>query len=391
MNRTPILFVSHSGGKAGAEKSFIQALSVIDRNRYDVHIVIPYKGWLSETAESMEYKVHYINMPWLIAGDLKIFNFAHRLVRSFISAVRICFLLRKTKCRAVITNSSVLFAPAIAAYLYDLPHIFFIRELYSKNRHLMFMLGHRSAYYLMGFLSNKLICVSSAVMKDLPLTLQKQKSIVVLNDISDDLLRTFSMTTEETAAIRNQYGITENDFVVSVLSTVYPHKRQEDAVRALYIACKQDRNIKLLVVGSGSPQYIEYLKKLAVDFNISANVIFTGFHTYIRQFYCISNAVLSCADAEPFGLTMLEAIILGRPVIAVAEGGTLDIIEDGVTGMYVPPRSPDKIAEKILFLKNNPLALLEMSANARRSAFDKFSPQIFGKKINGIINSVVKR
>jgi glycosyltransferase involved in cell wall biosynthesis len=68
---------------------------------------------------------------------------------------------------------------------------------------------------------------------------------------------------------------------------------------------------------------------------------------------------------EPFGLVTLEAMRAGRPVVATAHGGTLDLVEDGVTGLLVPPRDPAALADAIATLLRDPGLRARMGAAAR--------------------------
>jgi glycosyltransferase involved in cell wall biosynthesis len=68
---------------------------------------------------------------------------------------------------------------------------------------------------------------------------------------------------------------------------------------------------------------------------------------------------------EPFGRVMIEAMALGCPVIAPREGGPLFIVRDGETGMLVPPRDPDALAEALLALLAEPARRTAMGRAGR--------------------------
>lgn len=74
--------------------------------------------------------------------------------------------------------------------------------------------------------------------------------------------------------------------------------------------------------------------------------------------------------AEPFGLVPIEAASAGRPVVATRTGGLVEVVEDGVTGLLVPPGDPSALAGAIRRLLDDPRAALEMGRAARRRAED---------------------
>jgi len=71
---------------------------------------------------------------------------------------------------------------------------------------------------------------------------------------------------------------------------------------------------------------------------------------------------------EGFGLVFLEAMAYGRAVVGGAHGGTLDIIEDGVTGLLVLPRDAEGLARQVTMLLNDPGLCERLGRAAQRKA-----------------------
>lgn len=71
---------------------------------------------------------------------------------------------------------------------------------------------------------------------------------------------------------------------------------------------------------------------------------------------------------DGFGLVVLEAMASGLPVIVTTNCGAADLVQDGITGFVVPPRNPDAIAEKLVYLADHPTERAEMGRAARREA-----------------------
>jgi glycosyltransferase involved in cell wall biosynthesis len=139
-----------------------------------------------------------------------------------------------------------------------------------------------------------------------------------------------------------------------VLGRLVERKGQEDAVRALAAVAAAE----LVVVGGpptdeldGDPEVCR-LRDVAADLGVADRLIFTGSVSradvpgWIRS----ADVVLAVPWYEPFGITPLEAMACGRPVVATAVGGLVDSVADGVTGDLVPPRDAAALGEALAAL-----------------------------------------
>ena len=139
-----------------------------------------------------------------------------------------------------------------------------------------------------------------------------------------------------------------------VLGRLVERKGQEDAVRALV----EVPDAELVVVGgppttelAGDPE-VQRLRAVAESLGVADRLVFTGAVSradvpgWIRS----ADVVLAVPWYEPFGITPLEAMACGRPVVATAVGGLVDSVADGVTGDLVPPRDPQALGTAIAAL-----------------------------------------
>jgi alpha-maltose-1-phosphate synthase len=88
-----------------------------------------------------------------------------------------------------------------------------------------------------------------------------------------------------------------------------------------------------------------------------------------------SHAAVFCCPSvyEPFGIINLEAMACGTPVVASAVGGILEVVEDGVTGLLVPPRSPDRLARALTALLRDRGRAQAMGKAGRARVEERFS------------------
>jgi glycosyltransferase involved in cell wall biosynthesis len=111
----------------------------------------------------------------------------------------------------------------------------------------------------------------------------------------------------------------------------------------------------LLVVGEGSRR--DALEAQARELRIAHRVVFTGRRDDVPAVTAALDVAVLPSYREAQGMVILEAMALSRPVVASNVGGIPEMIEDGVTGLLVPPHDPDALAAAIVrLLKDHSLA-----------------------------------
>jgi glycosyltransferase involved in cell wall biosynthesis len=143
-----------------------------------------------------------------------------------------------------------------------------------------------------------------------------------------------------------------------VLGRLVERKGQDDAVRAL--AAVPDA--ELVVVGGPATDELDAdpevrrLRAVAADAGVADRLVFTGAvaRSEVPAWVRSADVVLAVPWYEPFGITPLEAMACGRPVVATAVGGLVDTVADGVTGDLVPPRDPAALGAVLAALLADP-------------------------------------
>jgi glycosyltransferase involved in cell wall biosynthesis len=179
-------------------------------------------------------------------------------------------------------------------------------------------------------------------------------------------------------ATRARLGIAPDEFVVLQLGRLVPRKGIDNVIRAIgRLRATHGIAARLLVVGgngdtpdaSHTPE-IARLQAIASEAGVADRVVFTGRRdrAALRAYYCAADVFVTTPWYEPFGITPLEAMACGTPVIGAAVGGIKHTVVDGVTGFLVPPHAPDALAERLACLaRNRALARAMGRAGMRRA------------------------
>ena len=155
------------------------------------------------------------------------------------------------------------------------------------------------------------------------------------------------------------------------------------------LVVEQERfNLKLKIVGTGTPDYINHLEKLIIDHHLQDFIKLTGFikRSKLITIYSRANILLfPSLSWEGMGVTILEAMARGLVVIASDIGGPKDIIEDGKDGFLVSPNAPHEIVKIIDELITSPKLLQEIGQAALKKVREKYQLSDMLASYQGVI------
>lgn len=173
--------------------------------------------------------------------------------------------------------------------------------------------------------------------------------------------------------IRTRFSISEDEIVVGLVGRIEPAKGQYLLIDAISILASRGKKVHALIVGTSIiPGYIDSLVSKAGSLSIGDQIHFTGFHSSPAELMnCTDLCVLTTAY-ETFGLVLIEAMSVGKPVIGTNRGGVPEIIDDGVNGFLVEPGNADALASKIEELAEDDEKRKQFSLQARKKVINQF-------------------
>jgi len=133
---------------------------------------------------------------------------------------------------------------------------------------------------------------------------------------------------------RSQLGFTEQDVLLVYAGRVAPEKNISFLLHSFAGIAQLIPNIYLLIVGGGQKQFEEELQNLIAQLGIASRVHSTGMIAYeaIPSYLAMCDIFVTTSVAETFGMTTVEAMSAGLPIMGIHSAGTSDIVEDGKTG-----------------------------------------------------------
>ena len=117
-------------------------------------------------------------------------------------------------------------------------------------------------------------------------------------------------------------------------------------------------------------------------------VRFAGFQSNVPEWMQAMDIVVHASDHEPFGIVVIEAMALGKPVVAGREGGPAEIITDGVDGLLAPHGDASALAAAICRFLDNPSLMTRCGTAARVRAAD-FTDENYASEVVAALHSFV--
>jgi glycosyltransferase involved in cell wall biosynthesis len=150
---------------------------------------------------------------------------------------------------------------------------------------------------------------------------------------------------ERSAVLRAELGFPPSARLVAVFSRLNPMKGVEYFLDAAFILAERFPDVRFLVAGDGGSK--KELEDRACRLGLGSRIVFTGFRSDVRDL--LSEAAISVLPSLSEGTsnTLLESMAAGIPVVATNVGGNPEVIEDGISGLLVPPRDSAAIAAAV--------------------------------------------
>ncbi len=176
--------------------------------------------------------------------------------------------------------------------------------------------------------------------------------------------------------------------VVGSFGRLEPVRGFEYFVKAARTVLDAGHRVEFLLVGAGSEE--KRLRELVSMLNLREQFTFvTESADYSRRIESM-NVVVVCPIKEGFGMVALEAMACGKPVIASAVGGIYSLVKDGETGLLVPPKDPDGIAERIISLLRDAEAAGRLGRGARAVVEENFTMDIVAEKTEAAYRKAIE-
>ena len=169
----------------------------------------------------------------------------------------------------------------------------------------------------------------------------------------------------------HELGLPTECLVVGMVSRMVPVKDHKTFLKAARLVVEAVPKAHFVLVGDGPLE--ADLKNEVEELGISTHVSFLGFRKDIPELMRLFDLIVLSSLHESFSLVLAEAMACEKAVVATRVGGIPEVVEDGVTGLLVPPREPESLARSIVELLTDPPRRKAMGLAGKARVEERFS------------------
>jgi glycosyltransferase involved in cell wall biosynthesis len=166
--------------------------------------------------------------------------------------------------------------------------------------------------------------------------------------------------------IRREFGIAPEERLVGTVGELVEAKGQRHLIEAVPLVLKKNPGTKFMIVGGGRLE--RELKDYASRLGVAESIIFAGFRDDVGNCLDALDVFVLPSDMEGLNNSIVEAMMMGKPVAATNVGGIPEIVKHGETGLLVPPGNPAMLADAVIELLHNPDKASKLASAGREYA-----------------------
>ena len=330
MTPARVVHVAESAGWAGGERYLLALATELDRKRFELAVVVPGPGPLVDRLHALDVETARVPL------DARLVSPA-----AFLGLVRALERLRPTIVQSHGARSNVY--TRLAARYAGVPIVLSTvhNSLFDYDvpgwRRTLYVLAER----LTSPLADRIVAVSAAIARDLVerYGIAAARTVVVRNGIDAWAFR----PAREPAAVRADLGVAGGRRVVVMAGRMTPQKGWDVLLEAAARLAAARSDLAWVLVGDGPLRAA--LTRRAAELAVAAH--FTGARADMADILGCADVVVLASRSEGLPFTLLEAMALGKPVVATRVGGVPEVVEEGRSGRLVPREDPAALATAI--------------------------------------------
>jgi glycosyltransferase involved in cell wall biosynthesis len=237
--------------------------------------------------------------------------------------------------------------------------------------------------------ADTVITVSEAMrLKMLHQGFRTDKVFAVRNAIDPEKFQCGQLGTDNDS-LHQVRRLKEHGPIIGLIGRMSPEKGHAFFLKAFREVLRKIPSASAVLIGTGPEE--TRLRRVCRDNGLDGHVLFAGFQQNMTAWYPEIDLVVLPSLSEGLPNVAMEAMLFARPVVATRVGGVPEVVEDGVTGMLVPPRNALVLAETICTVLKDTALKSQYGANGLRKILSEFAPDARAKHMLEIYDGAMKK
>lgn len=381
-----VLFVQLSSGMGGASHSLLLLASRLGRHGYRALVAGQQDReglWRETERRGLAYYPLYLS-AW--ARSQLAWSDARYLPNRLNTWRRLAAICRCERVDVIHTNVEMHIDAAIVANLMAIPHVMHVRDEFADPHMVRWWGGPAVATRIIAALSTRIIAISHACARPFEACGLGSRTLLIPNAVEAP---SAPPSDDERRAARKAFGVPPDAPVVVLIGQVIERKGHGEFIEAAHRIHSRHPDARFLIVGDGLPDYVEHLKRQAGDLLASGIVGFFGHQADVWPVYAAADIVACPSWVEGFGRVPAEAMFAARPVVATSVGGIVDVVDDGSTGLLVPPRDARCLADRLMELIADPDRARSMGKHGNEKARRLYEPDTHVRRVVSVYEDIL--
>ncbi len=387
-----VAFFSHSAGLAGAERSLVDLVQDLGEQGVLCSVVLPGNGPLKNTLLEVGASVHILTgigegYQWVTTDSQSLLTRKDNFIKCMGAIAKQSIgLLKLLRPDVIFSQTVVMPWGALCAEILLIPHAWSICEYGELDHHLKFYFGFEQCMKALYESSDVVFSVTQSV-KNITLAGlhgEKDKVHVVYRKVHIRPMPEGALASERSQPDPKQR------FKIGVFGTIQETKGQEDIVKAGIELVRNGHKVEVYLYGYKESEYLSGLLSLIKNSGFEDSFVVGDFLEHPYEQMKRMDVVVSCSRNEAFGRTLIESILLKKPIIYAASGGPKEIFIDQEHGLAYAPGDHLDLLKKLLSVIQNTEETAKRVERALEYVRKKFTAESYSKKIEGSLRSLKK-
>ena len=175
------------------------------------------------------------------------------------------------------------------------------------------------------------------------------------------------------AALHEEFWLPHHAPIVGNVAALVPHKGQKHLVDAAALVVRRVPDARFVIAGEGELR--ESLERQIREHRLDKHVFLAGFRPDVLSLHRAFDIFVMSSVTEGLGTSVLDAMAAGKPVVGTTAGGIPEVVVDGTTGLLVPPRHPEELADAIVRLLEDEALRRRMGAAGHDLVRQRFTAE----------------